>query len=322
MKVESIDLPIPYHSSMDIIDSTKIQSYQSCPRLFFYEYVLGWRSSRPNNHLHFGKAVHLAMEHIILHGYRVDAVMEALTLFNDEYRASFPESTDVIFTPKTPGRFFDMLLEYLRTYSDDLTRYEVYKTEIGGTINLSPTHTMAFKMDTILYDRQHNRYVSLEHKTKGGNYIGDNYQYDFMLSVQLGTYTHVLNSLFKPEEVGEVIINCLCFKKTKKPEFILQRFPIPLSNAQMNCWLENTKHWIDMIHSDFQVLSTMDKATPLMTCFPLNGRSCTNWGRVCQYHSLCTSWNNPIRHQHQLPADMQIDFWNPLEEELTERMTL
>ena len=34
-------LPIPYHPSMEILDSTKIKTYQQCPRLFFYEYALG-----------------------------------------------------------------------------------------------------------------------------------------------------------------------------------------------------------------------------------------------------------------------------------------
>lgn len=322
MNISEFNLPIPYHPSLDILDSTKLHAYMSCPRMFFYEYVLGWRPSRPNNHLHFGKAVHLAMEHIILHGYRTEAVIRALELFNDEYRSAFPESTDVLFTPKTPGRFFDLLIQYLRTYPDDLTRYKVYKTEIGGTIALSPTHRLAYKMDTILQDTHTGMYCSLEHKTKGGNYIGQDYATDFELSVQVGTYTHVLNSIFPPAEVSGIIINCLCFKKTKNPEFLLQRFPISLSNEQMYGWLENTKHWMDMIERDFLELESTSINKPRMNCFPLNGRSCTNWGRVCTYHDLCMSWQNPIQHQDRMPVDLMVDFWNPLEEDLREVITL
>jgi len=316
------DFPVSYHPTWEILDSTKIQAYQSCPRMFFYEYVLGWRPTLPSNHLIFGKAVHSAMEHLILNGYRVESVRKCMEIFNDEYRLTYPKSTDELFTPKTPVRFFDLIVQYIREYADDAKHYDVYKTEIGGTINLSPTHKMAYKMDTILFDNYTKKYCSLEHKTKGGNYISSNYPYEFMLNVQLGTYTHVLNSLFLPEDVSEVIINCLCLKKTKIPAFILKRFPIPLTNNQMANWLSNTITWMDAIEADYRCLAETTHHTPRMECFPLNGRACTNWGRVCHYHDLCTSWLNPIRHQNQLPTSMQIEFWNPLEEDLTHRIDL
>jgi len=281
MKISSLTLPVPYHPSMDVQDSTKIQCYQDCPRMYFYEYVLGWRSARPNNHLHFGKAVHLAMEHIILNGYRTESVIEALDIFNNEYRQAFPESTDTIFSPKTPGRFFDMLILYLRKYSNDLTRYKVYKTEFGGTVSLGGDYSIAFKMDTVLQDLETGLFCSLEHKTKGGNYIDANYVYEHMMNIQCGTYTHVLNCLFPPQEVSGIIINCMCFKKTKVPEYILQRFPINLSNAQMYVWMENVKNWLDLIQSDFERLSVSHSGQDILKAFPLNGRNCCNWGRTC-----------------------------------------
>jgi len=315
-------LPIPYHPSQDVLDSTKVQAYQSCPRMFFYEYMLGWRSARPNNHLHFGKAVHIALEHIILHGYRVEAVMEALEMFNQEYRAFFPEETDVIYSPKTPTRFFDMLIQYLKTYPDDLTRYEVYKTEFGGTVSLSPRHALAFKMDTVLIDKETGLYCSLEHKTKGGNYIGDGYYYEHMMGIQVGTYTHVLNCMVPPSKVSGVIINCLCMKKTKKPEYILQRFPIMLSNVQMYKWLENTKAWMDKIYRDVEDLEASSPSNDIMKCFVMNGRSCTNWGRTCIYLDMCTSHANPLQHIERMPTDLEVSHWNPLEEDLREVLTL
>ena len=316
------NFPIPYHPSWEIQDSTKIQCYQSCPRMYFFEYVLGWRSSYPNNHLWFGACVHDSLEHIILNGYRVQSIIEAMEMFKVKYRSVFPESTDAVFMPKTPDRFFEMLILYIKEYSNDLDRYEVYKTEIGGTVPLSERHRIAFKMDTILYDRKKQKYCSLEHKTKGGNYIGDTYRYDFMLGTQVGTYTHVLNTFFPRDEVSEVIINCLCFKKTKQPGYIFARFPIPLSDPQMYVWLENTKMWLDAIEEDYLKLMNMDGSEDTMPCFKMNTRSCTNWSRVCTYHDLCTSWENPVAHKMMMPADMDISFWNPLEEELRETFEL
>lgn len=319
---EQSNFPVPYHPAWEIQDSTKIQCYQSCPRMYFYEYVLGWRSSYPNNHLEFGKAVHNAMEHIILHGYRIAVIIEAMEMFNKEYRAIFDVDTDAIFTPKTPARFFEMLAIYVKQWESDMTRYEVYKTEIGGTVPLSDRHIVAFKMDTIMFDKEKQKYCSLEHKTKGGNYIGNNYMYDFMLGTQVGTYTHVLNTLFPRDQVSEIIINCMCFKKTKQPGYILERFPIPLSDAQMYTWLETTKTWLDLIEANYFQMLEEGGSLDCMKAFPMNARSCTNWSRVCTYHDMCTSWMNPIQHKESMPADMQIDFWNPLEEELTHKVKL
>lgn len=320
-------LPIPYHPSQDILDSTKIQAYQSCPRMFFYEYMLGWRSAYPSNHLHFGKCVHLAMEHIILHEYSGKSVIEALEIFNNEYRHLFPESTDAIYSPKTPGRFFDCLLMYLKQWSTDKGQYEVYKTEFGGTVSLGENYKVAFKMDTILRDRYSGLYCSLEHKTAGGNYVNSNYDLQHEMGIQCGTYTHVLNCIFPPEQVSGVIINLLQFKKTKdhlykSVDFILQRFPINLSNARMYDWMENTKEWIDKIEADKRTLLVSSDSDDRLRCFSKNGRSCTNYNRACTYVDLCRAWSNPLQHLDRMPNDLKIDFWNPLEEDLREVMTL
>jgi hypothetical protein len=173
-------------------------------------------------------------------------------------------------------------------------------------------------MDTVLFDNWSAKYCSIEHKTKGGNFIGDTYKYDFILGTQIGTYTHVLRCLFPPEQVSEVIINCLCFKKTKSPDFILERFPVPLSDAQMQNWQTQTILWMDAIDRDFLALSQMTGDEQCMTCFRQNPGACTNWNRICSYHDLCTTWLNPVEHVEQIPLDMQIDFWNPLEEDLRE----
>jgi len=325
MNLTTLNLPVPFHPSQEVLDSTKLKAFQECPRRFFYEYVLGWRSSHPNNHLYFGQCLHKAMEHLILNGYRTQSVMNALELFNSEYRLIFSPETDEIFSPKTPGRFFDMLIRYItKEYPDDPERYTVYKTEFGGTVQLSDSHLdkLAFKMDTVLLDNLTQKYCSLEHKSTAANFISDNYLYNFMLSTQIGTYTHVLNCLVPPEDVTGIIINCLCFKKTKSSDFILKRLPIQLSNSQMYVWLETTKRLLRFIYSEYEHLSASTDSQDILTCFPINSTSCTNWGRVCTYVQLCLGWQNPLQHIQRMPTDLEVSFWNPLEEDLRETLTL
>lgn len=317
------NLPIPHHPSQSILDSTKLQTYQDCPRQFFYEYLLGWRSARPNNHLVFGDAVHQAIEHILLHGYRQQSIIEAFDIFNNVYRSQFDEYTDLDCAPKTPSNFFLMMTDhYLPKYGDDLERYEVVKTEFGGTVHLSDTHILAFKMDTILRDLRDNTFGSLEHKTKGGNYIDKAYAIDHKMGIQVGTYTHVLNTLFHPSEVSCVTINCMCFKKTKTPSFILERFPIFMSNEEMYIWLETTKSWMDKLYLDLEQLSTETDSQDILKSFPCNGRACSNWGRICTFNDLCTSWPNPLQHLDHRPIDMEVNFWNPLDKDLREVLDL
>ena len=84
------------HSSWNIIDSTKLNAFLECPRSYFYEYILGWRSEAPNLHLEFGKAWHLAMEHLILHGYDETSIKDAYLKFHEHYRSHFPELLDAL----------------------------------------------------------------------------------------------------------------------------------------------------------------------------------------------------------------------------------
>jgi len=73
-----------------------------CARQYFFEYVLGWRSTAPNNHLVFGSAWHAAIEHILQKGY--GAVDEAVFIFMNTYREELPPDTDELYSPKTPSR--------------------------------------------------------------------------------------------------------------------------------------------------------------------------------------------------------------------------
>jgi CRISPR/Cas system-associated exonuclease Cas4 (RecB family) len=57
------------HETWQVLDATKLQTYMRCPRKFFFNYVLGWKSEIPSNHLVFGSAWHMAMEVLLDKGY-------------------------------------------------------------------------------------------------------------------------------------------------------------------------------------------------------------------------------------------------------------
>ena len=192
--------------------------------------------------------------------------------------------------------------------------------EIGGTVNLTDNHYISFKMDTIMQGP--NGIISLEHKTGSSAW---NWDLQWYLSMQVGTYSHVLNCLYKPEDVRGVILDGMIFKKTKDHikkdnedpfrHFDFREVPIYLSKEAMNQWLNNTIWWLDMIKYNFNALADCSSDSPAMNAFPMNTTSCTNWSG-CQYHDLCRAWGNPLQNIEHVPIGFEIDFWNPLEEKI------
>lgn len=310
MDVLTTEYPIKTNPTWNITDSTKLQQYMDCPRSYFYNYVLGWRPDKPNNHLVFGSAVHEAMEHLLLHGYDTDSIVDAFNKFNVCYRMEFGEETDELFSPKTPARFIDCLLEYIQKYSTDFLKYEVLYTEIAGSVSLNGYYTLFFKMDTILKEISTGLKFSLEHKTKGGTF-NRMWSGEFPLGVQVGTYTHALYCLYPPEEVKGVTINGLAFKKTKSHMFEFERLPIWKTLPQMQVWQSNCISWMRQLESDFKRLSASTLSEEVLTAFPLNPRSCTKYFG-CPYHDYCLAWPNPLKNAYQPPMGFKEEFWNPM----------
>ena len=172
MNLEHYNFPIEKHYTWEILDPSKITCYLECPRKFFYDYLLGWRPTEPNNHIVFGSAWHLAMEHLLLNGYDEVSIADAFDKFLQHYRADFPETTDETFWPKTPERALEALVEYSEKYKGDLNEFEVLFTEISATVPLSEEHNLHLRMDSIVKKHDGTIY-SLEHKTAGSGWRFD-----------------------------------------------------------------------------------------------------------------------------------------------------
>lgn len=321
MKLLDKNYPIEKNPTWEIVDSTKLQCFMDCPRRYFYEYTLGWRPDIPNNHLAFGSAVHDCMEHILLNGYGPKSISDGFDRFLLEYRKVFPEDTDHLFLPKTPDRFFELLVEYISRYKNDFDRYEVMYTEIAGSVMLSEKHKIYFKMDSVLREKDSNMKHSLEHKTKQGP-LNTVWKDDFAMSIQVGTYTHALYCLYPIEEVLGVSINGLGFRKTKrKGEYELERIPIWKTKDQMLVWQSNTMVWLENLENEFHILSKSSESDYILQAFPLNTRNCTKYFG-CPYHDFCLAWTNPLQNSYQVPLGFVIDFWNPMDEPCTHEMHL
>jgi hypothetical protein len=318
---------IPFDSSWNVVDSTKVKTLVSCPRRYFYEYVLGWRPDVPSNHLVFGSSVHLALEYLLLHDYSQASVLAAYDLFLSDYRKTFGPEMDDVYAPKTPQNFFAVLGKYAQEYRRDLVDYDVLYTEIAGTISVDDGVDLAFRMDSVNRHKRTGLVGSWEHKTASSTYF---WAEQWPLSVQVGTYTHVLNCLFPAEEVDCVEMNALVLLNRKRnwdellttgknvkylPPYEFLRCKVPRSNEQMAVWHWNLLYYLTQLQHYFELLASASDSDTILTTFPMRTDSCTTYGKLCPYYDFCCAWPNPLQRCQEPPIGLAIDFWNPLEKE-------
>lgn len=297
--------PVPYHPTWEIQDSTKLQQAMDCLRSYFYRYVLGWERAEANIHLEFGSAWHLAQEHLLLKGYSELSVAEAWDKLNTYYRKFFDPEMDEVYAPKNPANALKALAQYTNKYADD--RHEVLYTEIAGTVPIEVNKVLHFKMDSILKTEAEG-ILSREHKT--GSQLSRMWLDQWPLSLQTGTYGHVLHCLFPPQEIYGVQVNGAIFNKTKTQ---FERVPVRRNVEQLQTWYWTCLHWYEMIEWEFERLSKCKESDPVMMAFPMNTQSCTKYFG-CAYHPFCLAWNNPLGRCDEPPPGFMYKWWNPAEE--------
>lgn len=321
---------IPRVREHSIQDSTKVISFMTCPRLYFFEYVLGWQTETPNNHLAFGIAWHHAQEVLLTEGYGAEQVLKAHRVFLDSYRKHYPPETDDLFHPKTPDNALIVLANYANKYKNDHREFEILHVEIGGKIAINMEQALYFKMDTICNGPQ--GHFSLEHKTASSFYM---WEMQWPLSIQVGTYTHVLHCLFPDEEIVGVVMNGVAFKKVKKgwdqiasgqklsvePPFDFMRLPMRRNKSQMNTWLWTVQFWLDMIQQNFHWLEDCTPDDPFLSAFPMNSTNCTKYNG-CPWHDFCNAWQNPLARCEEPPIGHVIRHWDPSAEEVKTHISI
>jgi len=293
------------HPTHEILDSSKVQDFLSCPRHFFYRYVLGWTPESTSIHLIFGEAWHRAMETILKMGYTDEGVDKAYFNFLTYYRKYFSEIEDNNNFPKSPASVIPALVEYIDTWRKEDQGNTVLYTEIAGTVPINDNRAICFRMDSIIQNEKRGVF-SLEHKT--GSAVTKGWYDQWQNKIQSGTYMHVMASLY--EKTWGVMINGSIFRK-KGNAFI--RHPLRINSDIMSLWLWEVNHIVDMIRWNMDELDKVDPEQQVMTAFPRNGEYCTKWGRTCPFHDFCGAWSNPLKHYNseEPPLGLKTEWWDP-----------
>ena len=306
--------PTPYHDTWNVLDSTKLKSFLTCPRMYFFEYVLGWRSERSNNHLIFGEGMHRALKVMLEYGigkgmgFSDDVIVAAYAAFEEYYRQHFTPDTDEIFAPKTPDRLLAGLEGYSREYPHDKDEYELIYTEVSGNAPISEDMSIFFRIDAVLRDISSGQILVLEHKSTGRSF-SRTWKDQWLLDHQPFVYTHALYSQYNPEEIKGVLINGIGFLKTKLD---YTRVPCWKTPRHMNGWLVEVNRVVGDMKREFVLLSQEDGRDDVMKSFNRNTTACTKYFG-CTYHDFCATWQNPLRHCDAPPLGYKVEYWDPRE---------
>jgi hypothetical protein len=232
-------------------------------------------------------------------------VVEAYVKFLTAYREHFPELMDASNDPKNPAQALRALVEYTREYKDD--KFTPIYTEISGSVPMDETHRLFFRMDSVLEVAKMIR--SREHKT--GTTLNRQWEDQWSLGVQTGTYNHVLHCLYRPEHIWGVEINGVFFQKTMKK---FKRVPARRSMKMMNVWYWNTLDLMLRLDWEMERLMEAKAEDPVLMAFPLRPSACTNWFG-CAMLDFCRSWPNPLQNCYAPPMGFVVKYWDPREDE-------
>lgn len=293
------------HPTWNKHHATKLEDYLTCPRYDLYKNIFGWRADERHNHKAFGSAWHDLQEIYLLRGYTPEALAEGMERFITRYRQAFDPTTDELFAPKNPSTAITAAAHYLQEYMLKDAGQETLYTEACGAIPIRHDRLIHFKIDSILRDSR--GIFSREHKT--GSRAGRQWIDKWQLSMQVGTYSHVLYCLYPADEVWGVEINGTIFQKTQV-QFV--RVPCRVSLPMLNAWLYDVNSWIDRRDHDLEVLMNDDtEDAPVMKAFPRNPLSCTDY-YGCEFHAFCTAWPNPLQHFTEgPPLGYYQEYWDP-----------
>ena len=317
--------PIPEHPSWHKIDSSKMETYHTCARQFFYRYLLGWRPNKVAIDLIFGQAWHAGRELQLLHGY--DKVEEAYNAFLKTYREEIHETEDEFFAPKSPQGAFIAYSQLPVRYPRDLTDNKVLFTETSGKVPIDNNRYIYYRMDSIIERKSDGKIFSWDHKSTKS--FSRTWADQFLLSIQTGTYTHCMYCLFPIEQVIGIEYCGTQFEFLKRRSsqreagyhVNFQRVPAWKTPEQMNIWLYTVNHYYDSIMRDMELLESSSPDDSVMQCFPINPGSCSKyWG--CIYHDYCITWPNPLARCQEPPLGFKLEFWDPTEHETTNKMDL
>lgn len=322
-------------AKLRLYSNSSLSDYKTCPRLFFYKYIMEWRASGEEIPLIFGGAWHRAQD-AIWRGFadkldKRQIIQNAYDAFVREWvEAGLPPPNQMgleaihKYGARTPMQAHEMIIAYVhkRAAMWEGGEIELIDVERPFAVPLDPEDETLFyvgKIDKVI--RRRNKFGGIEHKTtssykkEGGfkNAFLDSYH----LNAQVDGYLYALHMTYTAEDIFGVWVDAaLVHKSEEEFKFI----PVEKQIASLDQWLGETRAWVGAIENDMADAALLDERDPYMVQFKRNTDSCVDFNRTCAFMDICKVKPNPIGMP--MPSGFVKEPWDPLEHLNRDRLQL
>ena len=342
------DLDIPSPPEWEVMDATKLKCLMSCERMFFFEYVLGWRQES-SIHLSYGTHVHQALHEIALSGkspfsldlrdfiksYYQGVPKVTLSQIVELYvQASQNEILQKFWYSFPSKEYWDAnknpvkgILSLFLFCQEPMTEWKMLEgqpmVELGGQIVLSEDMVLSYRLDGF-GKLPNGNWGGVEYKTGAAS---QNWESQWETDLQVTLYSLV--GYEATGKLGGLAVKGLLVNKStlddtkgldKKDPFrhVTNKNIVVYKNAgQLYSFIEDLKTWWERLHWNFTQAS-LTKQSEVLVGFPRNYKNCSSfYGRTCPYLDYCHSHHlnilkSVIKNNYQ-PLEFVINHWNPLE---------
>lgn len=288
-------------------DSTSLGWFKTCPRLYQYQMIEGWRPRGSNLHFIFGAAYHKALEDYdkarALGADHEEGVRAAVqTALHETWIDGAPWASDD--PNKNRQTLVRSVVWYLDQFRDDPARTVILA-------NGKPAVELSFKFETKVGSPFGDNYMISGHldrvvEFQGAMYVMDRKTTKSTLSSYYFEKYHVDNQMTLYTLAGQVV-----WQLPVKGVIIdgvqvavgftkFQRGMTYRTGPQLEEWQYDFTQWL-----------ALAEAYADMDYWPLNDTACDKYGG-CPFRRICG--RDPAVRQHLLETDFERRHWNPLEE--------
>ena len=320
-------LPLPLTGGALVMDNSTAEHFTTCPRSGQYYFIDKRELSGRKAALHFGGAIHKALEYryksgsidltqSILEGM-VEKVRVAYTEWspeNDDYR-SFDYAVRALLHYQRIYPFEDFQIADLNGHPAVEIPFAVSLGEIPVNATITTRETTSGLVETKYHTllpvvwkgkkdmivRREGPLYPLDHKTTSMG--GPSYWSEFDLSHQVHGYSWAAEDLFHEAVAGFIINGLVCRKPSKTGvPFEFERKTVMIHRENLEEWHRDTMH----------ILATVIQMY-LTGYFPKHTKWCNGKYGPCKYRDVCTSL--PSNREMVLASSLfQNVTWDPLNE--------
>ena len=259
------------------LSNSRLNSFRSCPRKFFYEYICEIEPITEGETEHdrsFGAAIHIGLENL----YRGNTMEESLKGFCDAYPVQLNEDDPA----KTQENGKKLLGAYWQQYQPKMKAWKILAIETLDEYEPVEGVTFRVKLDMIAESKDYGGVYGFDFKTTGKK-LDYRYWSQFNPNAQISTYFDYIAKKYGACSGFYIDAMSFGYRKNKyKGEpagfhYQLDRQLMTQTKDQLDDWRNSEHRWAKLLHESIEASE-----------YPMNTLSC----KFCSYRQICAAgWN-------------------------------